>query len=63
MSSPGPCVLDTNDDGVASPGLHALLEAMHEQGEVSPSQTHIDKDATSNGQRRGGGGSPLPATD
>jgi 5'-nucleotidase len=35
MSKPGPRILVTNDDGVTSPGLHALLAAMRELGEAS----------------------------
>jgi 5'-nucleotidase len=35
MSKPSPCILVTNDDGVTSPGLHALLAAMRELGATS----------------------------
>src|SRR5258708_18851710 len=32
---PSPSILVTNDDGVTSPGLHALMAAMRELGAVS----------------------------
>lgn len=35
ISKPSPRILVTNDDGVASPGLHALLAAMRELGVTS----------------------------
>lgn len=33
-SSPPPLIFLTNDDGIASPGLYALVEAVAERGEL-----------------------------
>lgn len=44
-SRPSPFILVTNDDGVGSPGLHALLEAMRELGEVSMVAPEIERSA------------------
>jgi 5'-nucleotidase len=44
-SSPAPVILVTNDDGVASPGLHALFEAMRELGKVSMVAPEVERSA------------------
>jgi 5'/3'-nucleotidase len=44
-SSPAPFILVTNDDGVTSPGLHALLEAMRELGRVSMVAPEVERSA------------------
>lgn len=40
-----PRILVTNDDGVASPGLHALMGAMGELGEVSMVAPEVERSA------------------
>ena len=45
MSKPSPRILVTNDDGVTSPGLHALLAAMLELGEASVVAPDVERSA------------------
>lgn len=45
MSRPSPSILVTNDDGITSPGLHALLEAMGELGQVSMVAPEVERSA------------------
>ena len=51
-SSPSPFILVTNDDGVTSPGLHALLEAMRELGDVSMVAPEVERSAVGHGITR-----------
>ncbi|HEV2476875.1 MAG TPA: 5'/3'-nucleotidase SurE [Candidatus Dormibacteraeota bacterium] len=43
--SPSPYILVTNDDGVTSPGLHALSEAMRALGDVSVVAPEVERSA------------------
>jgi len=45
MSTLGPRILVTNDDGVGSPGLRALLEAMRELGNVHVVAPEVERSA------------------
>jgi 5'/3'-nucleotidase len=45
MSRPIPRILVTNDDGITSPGLHALHEAMRDLGEVSMVAPDVERSA------------------
>ena len=47
-----PRILVTNDDGVASPGIHALLEAMSELGEVTMVAPEVQRSAVGHGITR-----------
>jgi len=45
VSRSRPSILVTNDDGVTSPGLHALLAAMREIGDVSMVAPEVERSA------------------
>jgi 5'/3'-nucleotidase len=45
LNRPVPHILVTNDDGVTSPGLHALLRAMRELGQVSVVAPDVERSA------------------
>ena len=60
MSRPGPYILVTNDDGITSPGLHALLRAMRDLGEVSVVAPDVERSAVGHAITRD---TPLRATE
>ncbi|HEV2414897.1 MAG TPA: 5'/3'-nucleotidase SurE [Candidatus Dormibacteraeota bacterium] len=43
--TPRPSILVTNDDGVASPGIHALFEAMRQLGDVTMVAPEVQRSA------------------
>ena len=45
IDTPRPNILVTNDDGVASPGIHALFEAMRELGDVTMVAPEVQRSA------------------
>ncbi len=60
MNPPVPSILVTNDDGATAPGLHALLDAMRELGEVSLVAPDAERSAVGHAITRG---APLRVTE
>lgn len=46
-------ILVTNDDGIASPGIHALLEAMRDLGDVTMVAPEVERSAVGHAITRG----------